>query len=143
MTRREDGWRIADWSTIAVSAKIWARPPFVVRHPVPPWGCPGGAGEEAEAHGCPDRPGVAGLPWLGRVGPKARIRDLVQPWTSRPVLDPRSGRPPPLPSPPLLVLSDPRFERIEGMKEGTVLCPSKKCSPRLQLTTDTAEAVSA
>ena len=28
--------------------------------PVPPWGCPGGAGEGAEAHGSQERPGVAG-----------------------------------------------------------------------------------
>ena len=32
-----------------------------------------------------------GPPWLGKLGLKARIRDRVQPWTSRPVLDPRSG----------------------------------------------------
>ena len=31
--------------------------------------------------------------------------------------------PPPL---PFLVLSDPRFERIEGMEEGTGLYPSKR-----------------
>ena len=26
-------------------------------------------------------PSWAGLPWLGKLGPRARIRDLGQPWT--------------------------------------------------------------
>ena len=43
----------------------------------------------------PCRPG---LPWLGRVGPRASIRDLAQPWTFHPVLDPCPAEaPPPLP----------------------------------------------
>ena len=62
------------------------------------------------------RPSRPGLPWLGRLGPRARIRDLAQPWTLHPVLDPCRKKTP-LPSP-----SDPvplRFERIKGMVEGT------------------------
>ena len=60
---------------------------------------------------------------------------------ARPVLDPRSGRArPPLSFPGL---SASRFERTEGMEEGTGLCPSKRCSPRLQLTTYAADAISA
>ena len=80
------------------------------------------------------------LPWLGRVGrvgARAILLNLgrsIRFWTRGPIGD----APPPLPG-----LSDPRFERIEGTVEGTGLCQSKRCSPRLQLTTDTAEASSA
>ena len=83
---------------------------------MPPWGCPGGAGEEAGAPWMPGpSPCLPGLPWQAGAEGRASAISLnpgrpVRFWTQGPV-----GAP----SPPLLGLSGPRFERIEGTEEGT------------------------
>lgn len=71
-----------------------------------------------------DRPGAAlGCPgWAGwgRGRASAILANTERPSGSGPMPEEDT---PPL---PFLVLSDPRFERIEGMEEGTGLYPSKR-----------------
>ena len=83
---------------------------------MPPWGCPGGAGEGVEAYGWPEpSPCLPGLPWQAGAedGQPRSCPTLDVPSGSGPEV--RWGRPPL----PCLGLSPLRFERIEGTEEGT------------------------